>query len=378
MTAEQDKVLKLYALLHRKELLSELLKTERPEILYKHLAFNSGLDSATVQCCITNINSSALKPLNPDFYKLWEPYRYNNASCELLWMPANAMTDSAFFADHLVKLRGRLVQSMLRPKVALASVDTEWVEDSQQTVNIFHLSRCGSTLAARAFHLLAGSRLLSESPVLTEFLLNTNQPAAERQRYLKLLISLQGRLTSQEKQLVIKWNCWDLAYFSEICQSSAMAWQIFLFRHPEEILASHTLNGAGRHMVPDQNIPASVVFNPEASLLSWRIEVLKQLMSQMLQIIKSHKIRVLVFDYADLSASTLLHMTGISPSLMTDSEHDKLKRLLNENVKIPHQQFKADRKKKLQLFTQSEKKQINVLFPLYEELRRYRTVIEKT
>ncbi|KOO60100.1 hypothetical protein WH43_00315 [Rheinheimera sp. KL1] len=375
MTAEQDKVLKLYALLHRKEMLSELLKTERPEILYARLAFNTGLDGATLRSCIADINSSALRPLNPDFYKLWEPYRYNNALEELLWMPANAMTDSAFFADHLVKLRSGLVQTMLRPKVALASVDTEWVEENRQTVNIFHLSRCGSTLAARAFHLLAGSRLLSESPVLTEFLLNTNQPAAERQHYLQLLISLQGRLTSQEKQLVIKWNCWDLAYFSEICQSSPMARQIFLFRHPEEILASHILNGAGRHMVPNQNIPSSVSFHPEASLLGWRIEVLKQLMSQMLQVIKTHKIRVLVFDYADLSASTLLRMTGINPVLMTDSDHDKLKRLLNENVKIPDQQFKADEKKKRQLFTPTEKKQINVLFPLYEELRRYRTVI---
>lgn len=374
MTADEVNSSKLYALLHRDELMSELLSSQRPKDFNQILLLSSGLDTAALQAGIARINSVALVPLNGEFYKLWEPYKYNSAENALVWMPAHEMTDSAFFSEHLVKLGGGLAKSMIRPKVALSSIQPEWTGDSQQSVNIFHLSRCGSTLLARAFYLLANSRVLSESPVLTEFLLNGHQTAPDRQHYLKLLVRLQGRLAGQERQLVIKWNCWDLAYGAEIIQSSPEARHIFLLRHPEEILASHLLNGAGRHMVPASTSPSGRPFQWGENLLSWRIEVLKHQMSQMLQLIESDKAGVLVLDYADLSADTLLDITGVNPDWMTPVEQQNLARLLHENVKMPLQKFKADATKKRRFFGQSDRQQIEVLLPIYEQLRQYRTV----
>lgn len=374
MTADEANTAKLYTLLHKDKLMADVLNSQRPDALYQLLLLNSGLNTEGLQAGMARINSAALVPLNGEFYKLWEPYKYISAENALVWMPAHAMTDSAFFSDHIVKVGGGLVKSMFRPKVALTSIQAGWVEPSRQSVNIFHLSRCGSTLLTRAFYLLAKSRVLSESPVLTEFLLNEHQTAPDRLYYLKLLISLQGHLAAHERQLVIKWNCWDLAYGAEIVQSSPEARHIFLLRHPEEILASHLLNGAGRHMVPGHKSPCGLPFHQGETLLSWRIAVLKQQMSQMLQLIETNNAVVLVVDYADLSTDTLLDITGVNAAQMTQAELQNLDRLLRENVKIPQQEFKSDTEKKRQCFDYREKQQIEVLLPLYEKLRQHRTV----
>lgn len=118
---------------------------------------------------------------------------------------------------------------------------------------IFHMSRCGSTLLARALSALPGSTVISESAALDETARAGNVPA---------LRALAAAWRRGPGPLFWKLDCWHvhkLPVFEEAFPDTP--W-VFLYRDPVEVLVSHR-RSPGRQALPGAMDPAVLGLQPE-------------------------------------------------------------------------------------------------------------------
>jgi gluconate kinase len=119
---------------------------------------------------------------------------------------------------------------------------------------IFHMSRCGSTLAAQMLAALPRNIVLSEADpidsVLRATLHNPALPEADRLRWLRALVSALGQHRgSDETRLFIKFESWHIIELPQIRAAFPDVPWIFLYRDPVEVLVSQTRR-RGRTMQP--------------------------------------------------------------------------------------------------------------------------------
>lgn len=121
----------------------------------------------------------------------WLPYRYHAKSRSIHWcLPAGHATEP--FQDETISRYRQtvLLNQFITPKTSLASLDIQ--AQAVQTITpagfIFHLSRCGSTLISGCLSELDTSCVFSESPVLTEILLDPTLNETSQKHYLQQLI----------------------------------------------------------------------------------------------------------------------------------------------------------------------------------------------
>ena len=119
---------------------------------------------------------------------------------------------------------------------------------------IFHMSRCGSTLAAQMFAALPQMAVVSEAPAIDEAieaaLALPGLPFAERARWLQWTVSALGqRRTGAETHYVIKLDSWHIHNLPLIRAAFPDTPWIFLYREPAEVLASQ-FRSPGRWALP--------------------------------------------------------------------------------------------------------------------------------
>ncbi len=119
---------------------------------------------------------------------------------------------------------------------------------------IFHLSRCGSTLAAQTLAALPENIVLSEPEVVDTVLrAGTIMPGVSDERraaWLRGLAKAYGqRRFPEERRFFIKFDTWHLLDFAVIWQAFPGVPWIFLYRDPVEILVSQLTEVSGR-MLP--------------------------------------------------------------------------------------------------------------------------------
>jgi gluconate kinase len=119
---------------------------------------------------------------------------------------------------------------------------------------IFHMSRCGSTLAAQMLAALPQNIVLSEAPLI-DTVLRSNQrdiPVTEEQRvtWLRGLIGALGQVRNAgERHLFIKFDSWSLLDLPVIRRAFPETPWIFLYRDPVEVMVSQ-VRQRGSQMVP--------------------------------------------------------------------------------------------------------------------------------
>jgi len=119
---------------------------------------------------------------------------------------------------------------------------------------IFHMSRCGSTLASQMLAALPRNVVISEAGSIHSVLrAKFREPSLtdeERADWLRWIVSALGqRRAGDEKHLFIKFDSWSVMDFPLIRRAyPAVPW-IFLYRNPAEVLVSQ-LGRRGAHMVP--------------------------------------------------------------------------------------------------------------------------------
>lgn len=303
----------------------------------------------------------------------WLPYRYEKSRGCLHWCLPQGPAVEPFQDDTIGRYRQSILNVILQPKTSLEAVLVQPVDvDLWQPCSfIFHLSRCGSTLLSGCAVQLDSVQILSESPLLTEVLLDDSLDAAQQQRLLPRLVDLQAAPFPDRPQLVIKWNAWDMLRWALIRQTFPQVPCVLLVRNPVEVLASHQ-KMAGRHMSGD---PAMRVFDKVfdtcgMGILAFRIAVLHRLMTAMYEVLQQGpSTDIQLVDYTQLNIHTIIQLLQSWGEDIDAATCARIQQRLQLNAKFPAQAFVADVQQKHSVFDEQQTAQINRhLMPVYQAL----------
>ncbi|HEX3682301.1 MAG TPA: aspartyl/asparaginyl beta-hydroxylase domain-containing protein [Bryobacteraceae bacterium] len=114
---------------------------------------------------------------------------------------------------------------------------------------IFHMSRCGSTLAAQMLASLSSTVVVSEPPLLDKILqahLRIDGLCFEEQAaWLRhIVLALGQRRTGAETHYFVKLDAWHIHRVPLLRAAFPEAPCLFLFRDPEQVMISHLLSPA--------------------------------------------------------------------------------------------------------------------------------------
>jgi len=287
----------------------------------------------------------------------WLPYRYHEKSRSIYWcLPCGHATEP-FQDEYISRCRQQsLLTNILQPRTSLTNLSFQatQVAKAQPAGFIFHLSRCGSTLISGCLSELDSTCVFSESPVLTEILLDSDLAFTARQEYLQQLIDLQACVFPSRPQVIIKWNAWDIFYRDLIRTIYPYVPVIFLVRNPVEILASHH-RSAGRHMSGDLTLGhVNSVFGkkPASSLLECRIDVLSELLNKMQEI--ADKDSILRLDYRQLDFKKMCELCSHFNIPLSQHEMERINTRLAYHSKSPALRFMDDTTLKQNLFSDAD------------------------
>jgi hypothetical protein len=121
---------------------------------------------------------------------------------------------------------------------------------------IFHMSRCGSTLAARMLAASPDNVVLSEAPPLDAVVRRADLADDAKVALLRAMVAALGQARNGESRLFLKLDCWhslDLPLFRRAFPDTP--W-VFLYRDPVEVLVSH-IRRRGIQMTPSLVPPAT-------------------------------------------------------------------------------------------------------------------------
>jgi hypothetical protein len=342
---------------HQAQSLSELLFCIKNLWTCHHLSDDELLSE------ISQLNKT---PLSIDDVKLagvWLPYRYQPRLQRVHWLLPLGHATEPFQDEYISRCRQQLLlNQIIQPSTSLNTAwqQAENLADVQPAGFIFHLSRCGSTLISGCLSELKTTCVFSESPLLTELILDGNLSPVEQQRYLRTLINLQAAAFINRPQVIIKWNAWDIFRWELIREIYPQVPVIFLVRNPVEILASHQ-KLAGRHMAGDPSmIDFHSVFKPcihDGYLLDLQLRVLYSLLQAMAKV--GEQAGVMVVDYSWLYAEK---MQGISRHFSVSLQADELmcvQQRMKFHSKEPRHFFQSDSLQKQQLFSVSDIEKIH-------------------
>jgi hypothetical protein len=121
---------------------------------------------------------------------------------------------------------------------------------------IFHMSRCGSTLAAQMLAASPANVVLSEAAPIDAVVQRADLDVDAKVALLRAMVAALGQAGDGETKLFLKLDCWhslDLPLFRRAFPDTP--W-VFLYRDPVEVLVSHTRR-RGVQMVPELVPPST-------------------------------------------------------------------------------------------------------------------------
>jgi hypothetical protein len=141
--------------------------------------------------------------------------------------------------------------AMREPFTALSRVEmpldaAERMKPMAPSGFIYHISRCGSTLAAQMLHTLCGARVISEPGPFDEVIqAGLELPQLTRQQHaqwLRWVASALGqrRTTDADARYFIKLDSWHIHDLPLIHEAFPETPWVFLHRDPEQVLASQS------------------------------------------------------------------------------------------------------------------------------------------
>jgi hypothetical protein len=300
----------------------------------------------------------------------WLPWRYHAKTQTLSWCLPQGRPTEPFFDQFIERCRQLPVNQFLQPKTALKLASGSNGHRHTPAGFIFHVSRCGSTLVSGCLAELERARVLSESPALTDALLDPGLLPGGRGQLLEILLDSHGGDESGQKAIIVKWNAWDLFHWPLIRARYPQVPALLLIRDPLEVLASHR-RLAGRHMAGDPSLagvnPVFAGMLPGERFPDFRIRVLRALFEAMLEI--SREPGVSIMDYTLLNAERIRSIGRYFGVTASDDEHARIRRRMQFHAKEPGREFRPDQAQKQQAFNSRERDTINqTLTPLYRRL----------
>ncbi len=319
---------------------------------------------------ILDSNQQQVIPEAQSFLANWLPIKYDSHMQTISWsLLSDEPFKQPFFDDHISQInRQQLLRSIVRPKTSLQYLVKyqHVLQKSDPTGFIFHLSRCGSTLVSNAFTVLDECWVLSEANVLTNLLLDQNLDESKKKLALSAILAAQIK-HRQQQYLLVKFNAWDIYFYSLIRHCFTNVPTVFVIRSPEEILASHS-KLAGLHMVPNnKSIESLLDITPTEQLFDYQCNVLQRLMGKMLSIAQTEP--VMIVDYQQLPEAIITDIASHFAIELSAKHQERIQQSNRYHSKIKQQVFISDIEQKRTLLNAQQKDKINQqLMPIYLQL----------
>lgn len=369
----QSKLALYWQLLHNEEQLTALQRSCVIPDFVQQMASYLQWPDLTFEMMLSFLeqqNNTMLQPELELFSRFWQPADYRKKDQALNWVPAFEPLQQPFYQDDMLLQRGKLLAQFIRPATLVSTLlaQTTTLAPISPSLIIFHWSRCGSTLLAGLYRQLTGVKLLSESMLISDLLLDSFWPEAMKPQLLKLAVQLQGRFRHGETQLVLKLNAWDLQLWPLWLQQFPEAKVLCLGREPAAILTSHQ-RMSGMHMagLHGQLGIFGDIWQSCASFFNGRCEVLYALMQSSEILIRETQTVFIDYQYLiQLTPEQLSAWLGRTPD---SDELQRWKDFSTRDAKQPAQAFQQSSILHDVVFSPEQQQQIQLrLQPLYQLL----------
>lgn len=272
----------------------------------------------------------------------WIPYKLSFSEsgpyCEWLYTGDEEFTEP-FFDDTITKCR----QYNNRGHKSISSIDVlpQWsteIESVSPTAFIFHVSRCGSTLASQLLALDRSNIVLSEVPFFDALLrTGTNTP----QKLLKAAIAFYAPVKSDRKRLFIKTDSWHIFFYKQLRELYPQTPFILLYRRPDEVMRSQQKR-SGMHAIPGLIEPALLGFEENEVRHMNQNEYLGRLLEKYFQAfehILSADALAIPLNYSEGPVAMVEKIAGITGVPIGSGEMEKIKARALYHAKYPEQVF---------------------------------------
>ena len=302
---------------------------------------------------------------------LWLPHSYHVRSQRMRWCLPDGAPTEPFHDEYLSRCwRSATLNQLFSPRTSLKALAAcaQRVPRAQPAGFIFHLSRCGSTLLSGCLSELDEAAVFSESPVLTEVLVDPALTPQEKRAHVQCLIDLKAVLFPG-RRVVVKWNAWDIFHAQLLRGAYPAVPAVALVRDPVEILASHHAR-AGRHMSGDPSLAGvAPVFGVSAggSVLEHRIGVLQRLMESMQALAVEPDFACI--DYRQLRGDAVQQVAAMFGLRCDADGQRRIAQRMQRNAKLPEVRFQPDGARKAAVFDADQSRAIvQRLAPLHRAL----------
>jgi hypothetical protein len=217
---------------------------------------------------------------------------------------------------------------------------------------IFHMSRCGSTLAAQMLAALSGCVVISEAaPIDAVTQLGRALAPEDAARALRAMIAAFGRKRAgHERRYVIKLDCWHTLALPLFRRAFPDVPWVFLYRDPVEVLVSQ-MRQRGVQMVPQYMPPSFFGLDPAGYLMDE--DYCARVLGVICRAVVAHREigrpdsgGGLILNYRELPDAVC---TAIMPHFgmaCGEEERQRMRQIAQQDAKSPTLQFAADTDRK--------------------------------
>lgn len=206
---------------------------------------------------------------------------------------------------------------------------------------VFHMSRCGSTLAAQWLAALPDSVVLSE-PELLDTLLQWPAPDGGEETVRALLAALGQPRRENDRRLFLKTDCWHMLHIERLLSAFPDTPWLFLYRDPVEVLVSHQRQ-PGWQLVPGSmdchglQAPDEVMVHP----LGHGAWIMSVILERARQAMLRHG-NGLLLNYSELPEALETRMTRHFGIALDPREQVALGEVCGRHAKGGHEPFRPD------------------------------------
>jgi len=238
------------------------------------------------------------------------------------------------------------LKSLSDPEFLIAAA--QGIPHLKPTAFIFHVSRCGSTLLTQAFCQEEENIVIAEAPLLDEILrANEKDPhltSEQQEKWFKAALNIMGQQRNfKESSYTIKLDSWHLHFYTLLRSWFPDTPFIFLFRKPEEVLASQEKR-RGVHSVPGIISKALLRIDSSVAYLGdfnrYTADVIEQYYLRIIEVYQQGHPLNFFADYGDGVSQMISSFSKITGIKIKDPL--KLQNRLAFHSKSPNEPFKGD------------------------------------
>lgn len=293
--------------------------------------------------------------MSPHPLRNWIPYSLTYCPTDqwiLSWIDLQQRRITEPFFDQTIQ-NSKWRNMERSPLKSLSNLDflieaTQGISYLKPTAFIFHVSRCGSTLLTQAFCEEQENIVISEAPILDEILRANEKDQqltpSQQEKWFKAALNIMGQQRNfKESSYTIKLDSWHLHFYTQLRNWFPNTPFIFLFRKPEQVLASQEKR-RGIHSVPG-------LINKTLLRIDSSVEYMGDLNRYTADVIMQYYLRIIdaqqqghplnfFTDYGDgvnQMISSFSRITGIKIK-----DQAKLKTRLTFHSKSPNEPFNGD------------------------------------